>query len=78
VWLIIFPGEIQDYLAAGAAEHPTLAWLEARFSVERIETFGELQVYHFVRPRASNPSAPSGDQSRGVVGLMAAVHGGRG
>jgi hypothetical protein len=78
VWFIIFPGEIQDYLAAGAAEHPTLAWLEARFSVERIETFGELQVYHFVRPRASNPSAPSGDQSRGVVGLMAAVHGGRG
>jgi mannosyltransferase len=53
VWFIIFPGEIQDYQAAGLPQHPTLAWLEARYSIDRVEAFGELQVYHFVRPRVS-------------------------
>jgi len=53
VWFIIFPGEIQDYISAGAAQHPTLAWLEAHFSLDRVESFGDLLAYHFVRPRAS-------------------------
>lgn len=53
VWFVIFPGEIQEYHSAGATQHPTLAWLEARFSIDRIESFGDLQVYHFVRPRVS-------------------------
>lgn len=62
VWFIIFPSEIQDYLSAGQAQHPTLAWLEDHYSIDRIETFGELQAYHFILPRAARIStAPAGD-----------------
>ncbi|HLB64647.1 MAG TPA: glycosyltransferase family 39 protein [Anaerolineales bacterium] len=50
VWFVIFPREIEDYLALGLPGHPALAWLEARYSVERIEEFGELRAYHFIRP----------------------------
>jgi hypothetical protein len=50
VWFVIFPREIEDYVSLGFPEHPALAWLENRYSVERVEEFGELRVYHFVRP----------------------------
>jgi mannosyltransferase len=53
VWFIIFPEEIQDYLSAGASQHPALVWLEARYSIDHVESYGELKVYHFVRPHAS-------------------------
>ncbi len=59
VWFIIFPGEVQDYISGGAAQHPTLAWLGARYSIDRVESFGEMQVYHFVRPgEGSLPALP--------------------
>jgi mannosyltransferase len=70
VWFVIFPGEIQDYLSAGASQHPTLAWLEARFSLDQIESFGELQVYHFVRPRVARPpNMMAGSGGAGEVAL---------
>jgi len=66
VWFLIFPGEIQDYLNAGVAQHPTLAWLEAHFSLEQVQSFGELQLYHFVQPRDSQTE---GGEATGTVGI---------
>jgi mannosyltransferase len=78
VWFIIFPGEIQDYLSAGATQHPTLAWLEARFSIDRIVSFGELQVYHFVRPRVSRLPVPTTGNLRAEDVMTASAFGGLG
>ncbi len=49
VWFIIFPREIEDYLSLGLDEHPALAWLQAQFELEMVNSFGELDAYHFVR-----------------------------
>lgn len=76
VWFIIFPGEIQDYLSAGAAQHPTLAWLEAHYSIDRIESFGELQVYHFVQPRAYRLSSAMDSGGKASMFAMGFIIGG--
>jgi mannosyltransferase len=58
VWFIIFSGEIHDSNPSGETQPPSFAWLGARYSVERIESFGELRVYHFVRPGEDLSGAP--------------------
>ena len=45
IWFVIFERAIAEYQAAGAAEHPHLVWLEAHYRRERVENWGELQVY---------------------------------
>jgi hypothetical protein len=50
VWFVVFPREIEEYRDLGVEQHPAVAWLEARYSLLSIEEFGELAVYHFVRP----------------------------
>ncbi len=49
VWFIIFPREIDDYLAQGIEEHPALGWLETEFDLDEVTSFGDLDVYHFSR-----------------------------
>ena len=49
VWFVIFPREIDDYLALGYSVHPALEWLESRYSLEHVEPFGDLTVMHFTR-----------------------------
>ncbi len=52
VWFVYFRRERQDYQALGIAEIPALAWLDARFSLESTQPFGDVDVLHFVRPGA--------------------------
>ena len=49
VWFIVFAREESDYMAAGFQEHPSLEWLAARFDLDAVSVYGELEVYHFVR-----------------------------
>lgn len=49
VWFIIFPREIDDYVAQGFEEHPTLTWLRMEFSLDDVSSYGDLDVYHFTR-----------------------------
>ena len=52
VWFLIFPREIEEYAALGAAEHPALAWLMANFSEDEVLTIGEAELHHFRNRRA--------------------------
>ncbi len=47
IWFVFFPSEIQDYEAAGYAEHPALSHLQSSFTLEKEYAFGELRVMHF-------------------------------
>jgi hypothetical protein len=49
VWFIIFPREIDDYVAHGFEEHPTLTWLQTEFTLDDLSSYGDLDVYHFTR-----------------------------
>jgi len=49
---LIFPREIEEYAALGAAEHPALAWLMANFSEDEVLTIGEAELHHFRNRRA--------------------------
>jgi uncharacterized membrane protein len=49
VWFIIFPRELDDYIAQGVEEHPALTWLQAEFDLNEITSYGDLDVYHFWR-----------------------------
>lgn len=48
IWFVIFERAIAEYQTAGAAEHPHLGWLDAHYRRERVENWGELQVYVYV------------------------------
>ncbi len=50
VWFVIFEQSIQEYQQAGAATHPHLAWLTARYRLEEQHSFGDLRLYLFVAP----------------------------
>jgi 4-amino-4-deoxy-L-arabinose transferase-like glycosyltransferase len=49
VWFIIFPREIDDYSRQGVEEHPALTWLQAEFDLDEVTSYGDLDVYHFLR-----------------------------
>ena len=49
VWFIIFDESNQEYLDAGYAAHPQLAWLTERFSLVQERSSGTLRVYLFTR-----------------------------
>ncbi len=49
VWLIIFNRAIEEYQAIGESTHPHIAWLESYYAPERVEQWGDVRVYVFVR-----------------------------
>jgi hypothetical protein len=49
VWFVIFERAIEEYQAMGYETHPHLAWLNEHYSLERIETWGDLLVYVYNR-----------------------------
>jgi len=50
VWFVYFRREAQDYQALGIDQIPALAWLDTRFSLDSTQSFGDVDVLHFVRP----------------------------
>jgi hypothetical protein len=49
VFFVVFQRAIDEYRAAGLADHPQLAWLRAHFRDEAVTTFEDLSVYAFSR-----------------------------
>jgi len=49
VWFVIFQRAIKEYQGLGYETHPHLAWLNEHYSLERIETWGDLLVYVYKR-----------------------------
>jgi 4-amino-4-deoxy-L-arabinose transferase-like glycosyltransferase len=49
VWFVVFRREIEEYRAAGMADHPALAWLESQMALAEVRAYGDLDVYHFMR-----------------------------
>jgi hypothetical protein len=47
VVFVIFEREMQEYQAAGADEHPYLAWLAIHYEQTRVQDWGDLRVYVF-------------------------------
>lgn len=50
VWFIVLQRHIDAYIQLGYKNHPYLSQLEETFSLQTAETWGDLQVYLFVRP----------------------------
>ena len=56
VWFVIFRRAIDEYRAAGQADHPQRAWLENHYTLVSATSFGGLEVYEYqsgLSPRAS-------------------------
>lgn len=51
VWFLVFSREIADYQSLGEIEHPSLSWLRRSYQNEELDSWGELQVYHFTERR---------------------------
>ena len=49
VWFVIFQRAIEEYQAMGYETHPHLAWLNGHYSLEHIDTWGDLLVYVYTR-----------------------------
>ena len=49
VWFVIYDRAVEEYRAQGETDHPHMAWLKARFTLARQESFDDLTVYEFTR-----------------------------
>jgi hypothetical protein len=49
VWFIIFQKSLDEVAASGLAEDPALAWLNEKFHLENMESWGSLRLYIFHR-----------------------------
>ena len=49
VWFIIFQESIDEAKSAGLATHPDIAWLDAHFQRESVETWGSVLLYVYKR-----------------------------
>ncbi|MCS7260857.1 MAG: glycosyltransferase family 39 protein [Anaerolineae bacterium] len=47
VWLVIFRRAVEEYQAAGYLDHPHRLWLEQRYSLVSLRTFGDLDVAEY-------------------------------
>jgi hypothetical protein len=50
LYFVVFTQAIQEYDAMGGAEHPGMAWLDAKYRRESRQVFNDLEVYHYARP----------------------------
>ncbi|MDR3574764.1 MAG: glycosyltransferase family 39 protein [Anaerolineaceae bacterium] len=48
-YFVVYTQTIQEYKAAGLADHPNLTWLRARYMLLGKKTFNDLEIYHFSR-----------------------------
>jgi hypothetical protein len=49
VWLVIFDQAVQEYLDAGASNHPHLDWLERNFRLAQSKSWGDARVILYTR-----------------------------
>ncbi len=49
VYFVVFSRTIAEYKAMGLENHPSLDWLEQRYTLARQENFRDLEVYYFVQ-----------------------------
>jgi uncharacterized membrane protein len=47
VWFVIFRRALDEYRAAGYANHPHLAWLEQHYTLVSVMSFNDLDVYEY-------------------------------
>ncbi len=47
VWFVIFSRAEAEYLNLGFDQHPHLAWLQANYRLDGVETWGDVLVYRF-------------------------------
>jgi mannosyltransferase len=47
VYFVVFQQTIQEYLAGGFKDHPTLAWLKQHYHLEGQAAFNDLEIYQF-------------------------------
>jgi hypothetical protein len=47
VWFVIFSRAETEYLNLGYDQHPHLAWLQANYRLDGIETWGDVLLYRF-------------------------------
>lgn len=47
IWFILFKQEIEEYTEAGVSGQPDLEWLVQNYSLEFIEVWGDVLLYHF-------------------------------
>lgn len=47
VWFVIFRRAIDEYRAAGYADHPQRAWLEQYYTLVSVTSFNDLDVYEY-------------------------------
>jgi len=52
VWFIIFQRHIETYYRNGFANHPHLEWLENEFTLDHVETWGDIRLYLFIQSQA--------------------------
>ncbi len=55
VYFVVFTKAIDEYKESGEPDHPSLIWLEGRFSLSRHVAFGDLEVYEFSKDQAAAP-----------------------
>jgi len=48
VWLVIFRRALEEYRSAGYVDHPHRLWLEKRYTLVSLHTFGDLDVVEYV------------------------------
>jgi len=49
-YYVVFTETIQEYKAAGLADHPNLTWLRVHYVFLDKKVFNDLEIYHFSRP----------------------------
>jgi hypothetical protein len=47
VWFVVFRRAIDEYRAAGYADHPQLAWLAEYYTLVSVMSFNDLDVYEY-------------------------------
>jgi uncharacterized membrane protein len=47
IWVVVFHREIEEYRAAGYANHPQLAWLEQYYTLVSVTSFNDLDIYEY-------------------------------
>jgi len=48
-YYVVFSETIQEYKAAGLADHPNLTWLRTHYMLLDKKVFNDLEIYHFSR-----------------------------
>jgi hypothetical protein len=48
-YYVVFTQTIQEYKAAGLADHPNLTWLRTHYMLLDKKVFNDLEIYHFSR-----------------------------